>query len=247
LNNVPSRAVHLAYADYAIARNLRIDGRHAGSEGIRVESGTYVLIENGRFRTPGNPLSITSVRDHDGQQARQPSAYIVVRNNDLGGGNGILLGGRMSGGIRSIFFTDNILRAGRYAMRFDGDLDRGGAVEHIRVRNMTVESSVQHLFRFELKLDPASEYQGHPPAYRDFVFENITAGHAETLFEAHAPRQVPLQNVLLKNVVVGRADRDFVLENVEDLHLENTRIGAQTVNGGLDWKEQSAEERQARR
>jgi hypothetical protein len=71
------------------------------------------------------------------------------------------------------------------------------------------------------------------------VFENITAEHVGIVFEAHAPPAAPLENVLLKNVTVKQAGDTFILENVARLRLENVRIGAETINGALDWKTES--------
>lgn len=235
LNHAPLRALHLAYTDHSILRNTRIDSRQPGNAGIELESSTYALIESNSLRTAEAALSIASQRDRHGKQIRRPSAYIVVRNNDLGGGKGIVLASEMSGGIRNVFFSDNILREGLYAMLFEADMDRGGTVEHIRVRNLTVESSSEHLFRFRFNLDVP--YEGHPPSYSDLVFENISAGRVGTVLEARAPPQAPLRNVLLKNLTVKQSDRNFALENVEELKLENVQLGTQAVSGRLDWKE----------
>jgi polygalacturonase len=237
LNNTPFGGIHLAHTDHATLRNLHIDSHHPGNEGINLESVTYVLIENNHFRTAESPLSIESTRDRDERETRRPSTYIVVRNNDFGGEKGILMASQMSGGIRNVFFDNNTVRPGQYAMMFEADMERGGAVEHVRVRNMTVESSKEHLIRFQLNFENKTPYKGHLPAYRDFVFENIKAGQVGVVLEAHAPDQVPLQNVLLRNIVIKQAYQSFILQNVEVFQLENVQIGEQMVNGLLDWKE----------
>jgi polygalacturonase len=45
------------------------------------------------------------------------------------------------GGIRHVYFSDNILRKGISAIRFKANLDRGGTVEHIRVRNIAIKQA----------------------------------------------------------------------------------------------------------
>ena len=114
----------------------------------------------------------------------------MVRDNDMGGEDGIALGSEMSGGIRYVFFTDNVLRKGASAIRFKANLDRGGTVEHVGVRNFKVES-FETLFWFQL--DYPGELGGHfPVPYRNIVFENFEVADVGTLFEAHAPRAAPL-------------------------------------------------------
>lgn len=235
VKNSPFWINHLVYTEHAIVRNLNVDSHRANNDGLDIDSSRYVLVEHNRFRTGDDSVVVKSGRDADGRRIGRPSEYIVVRHNDMGGEDGIALGSEMSGDIRHVFFTDNILRKGTAAIRFKANLDRGGVVEHIRVRNMTVESFENHLFWFQLNY-PGLLGGGHPSVYRDIVFENFTVEHAGTVFEAHAPDVAPLQDVTLRNIVIENADETFILENVEGLKLENVRIGDQTINGKLDWK-----------
>ena len=235
LHHSPFWVNHLVYTDHATVRNIKVDSHHGNNDGVDVDSSRYVLIENCWFRTGDDSVVVKSGRDRDGREIARPSEYVVVRHNDMGGEDGIALGSEMSGGVRHVYFTDNILRKGLAAIRFKANLDRGGTVEHIRVRNMTVES-FDNLFWFQLDY-PGLLGGGHPSTYRDIVFENFTVERAGTVFDAHAPAAAPLQNVTLRNITIKQADRTFVLENVEGLRLENVTIGNQTVNGRLDWKE----------
>jgi polygalacturonase len=233
LHHSPFWVNHLVYTDHATVRGIKVDSHHQNNDGVDVDSSRYVLIENCWFRTGDDSVVVKSGRDRDGRDVGKPSEHVVVRNNDMGGEDGIALGSEMSGDVRHVFFTDNILRKGLAAIRFKANLDRGGTVEHIRVRNMTVES-FDNLFWFQLDY-PGLLGGGHPSTYRDIVFENFTVERAGTVFDAHAPASAPLTGVTLRNITIKQADKTFVLENVQGLKLENLRIGAQTVNGTLDW------------
>ncbi|HEX2854498.1 MAG TPA: glycoside hydrolase family 28 protein [Opitutaceae bacterium] len=235
LNHSPFWVNHLVYTNHATVRNIKVESHHANNDGVDVDSSRYVLIENCWFRTGDDSVVVKSGRDRDGREVGRPSEFVVVRHNDMGGEDGIALGSEMSGGIRHVYFTDNILRKGLAAIRFKANLDRGGTVEHIRVRNMTVES-FDNLFWFQLDY-PGLLGGGHPSTYRDIVFENFTVERAGTVFDAKAPASAPLQNVTLRNIAIKQADKTFFLENVEGLRLENVTIGGQTINGSLDWKQ----------
>ena len=232
--NSPFWVNHLVFTDHAVVRRLTVDSHRANNDGVDIDSSRYVLIENNRFRTGDDSVVVKSGRDLDGRQRGRPSEHVVVRNNDMGGEDGIALGSEMSGDIRYVFFTDNILRQGASAIRFKSNLDRGGVVEHIRVRNFKVES-FKNLFWFQLDY-PGLLGGGHPAIYRDIIFEDFTVEHAGTVFEAHAPDESPLRDVTLRNIDIRNADRPLVLENVEGLTLENVKIGDQTVTGVLSWK-----------
>lgn len=239
VRNSPFWVNHLVYTDDATVRRIRVDSHHPNNDGVDVDSSRDVLIEHCWFRTGDDAVVVKSGRDRDGREVGRPSENVVVRHNDMGGEDGIALGSEMSGGIRNVYFTDNVLRKGASAIRFKANLDRGGTVEHIRVRNFTVEE-FENLFWFQLDY-PGLLGGGHPSTYRDIVFENFTVERAGTVFDADAPAAAPLRDVTLRNITIGEADRTFVLKNVEDLKIQNVVIGGQRVDGELDWRQTSSD------
>jgi len=232
--NAPFWVNHLVYTEHAVVRGVTVDSHRPNNDGVDVDSSRLVLVEGNTFRTGDDCVVIKSGRDLDGRTIGRPSENVVVRGNDMGGEDGIALGSEMSGGIRNVFFSDNVLGEGISAIRFKANLDRGGVVEHIRVKSMTV-GSYQNLFWFQLDY-PGLLGGGHPATYRDIVFEDFTVEHAGTVLEVHAPKQAPLRDVVLRNVRVKAADRNLILENVEGLVLENVTIGDQRIDGRLDWR-----------
>jgi hypothetical protein len=152
---------------------------------------------------------------------------VVVRNNDLGGEDGIALGSEMSGDIRYVFFTDNVLRSGSSAIRFKANLDRGGTVEHVGVRRFKV-GSFERLFWFQLNY-PGELGGNFPSTYRDIVFEDFEVEDVGTLFEGHAPPQAPLRGVVVRNVAADSAKQTVVLENVEDLRFDGVTVAGRPV------------------
>ncbi|MDO3380712.1 glycoside hydrolase family 28 protein [Gilvimarinus algae] len=231
--NAPFWINHLVYTQSATVRNLKVDSHFPNNDGIDVESSSNVLVENNYFRTGDDSVVVKSGRDLDGRTIGIPSTNVVVRNNDMGGEDGIGLGSEMSGGIKNVFFTDNVLRQGLSAFRFKSNLDRGGLVENIRVRNFTVES-FDTLFWFQMYY-PSKLGLNFPSTYRNIVFENIEVESAGTFLEVHAPAAAPLEDVTFKNIVVKSVETPLILENAKDLHFENVQIGDQVVNGNLSW------------
>ena len=218
---------HLVYVEHATVRGIRVDSRFPNNDGVDVDSSRYVLVEKCTFTTGDDSVVIKSGRDLDGRTIGRPSEHVVVRDNDLGGEDGIALGSEMSGGIRYVFFTNNLLRSGASAIRFKTNLDRGGTVEHVGVRNFKV-GSFQTLFWFQL--DYPSELGGHFPArYRNIVFENFEVADVGTLLEVRAPREAPLTDVVLRNVRVASARTPVVVENVERLTFDRVSVGGQPL------------------
>lgn len=227
VKNSPFWINHLVYTDHATVRNLYVDSHFANNDGVDVDSSRYVLVEDNTFRTGDDSVVVKSGRDADGRNIGKPSEYVIVRNNDMGGEDGIALGSEMSGDIRYVIFTDNLLRSGDAAFRFKGSEDRGGIAEHIIVRNAKVES-FDRLFWFQLNY-PGDLGGGYPSIYRDVVFENITVESADTAFEVHAPESQPLQDVHFKDITVKKTKTPFILENVDNLKFDNVSINGMNI------------------
>ena len=226
--NSPFWVNHLVYAEQATVRGIHVDSHFANNDGVDVDSSRYVLVERSTFRTGDDSVVVKSGRDLDGRRIGRPSEYVVVRDNDMGGEDGIGLGSEMSGDVRYVFFTDNVLRSGASAIRFKANLDRGGTVEHIGVRRFKV-GSFQTLFWFQL--DYPGELGGNfPSTYRDLVFEDIEVGDVDKLFEAHAPATAPLRDVVVRNVSVAAAKEPLVAVNVVGLKFANVTVAGKNVD-----------------
>lgn len=226
--NSPFWVNHLVYSEHVTVRAVKVESHFPNNDGVDVDSSRYVLVEDSVFRTGDDAVVIKSGRDLDGRSVGKPSEYVVVRRNDMGGEDGIALGSEMSGDIRYVFFTDNVLRSGSSAIRFKANLDRGGTVEHVGVRRFAV-GSFERLFWFQL--DYPGELGGNfPSTYRDIVFEDFEVADVGTLFEAHAPPQAPLRDVVVRNVAVASAKKTTVLENVQDLRFVGVTVAGRPVS-----------------
>lgn len=233
--NSPFWINHLVYTEDATVRGLRVESHFPNNDGIDIESSSNILVENNRLRTGDDSVVVKSGRDLDGRTIGIPSERIVVRNNDMGGEDGIALGSEMSGGIRDVFFIDNILRKGKSAFRFKANLDRGGLVENIHLRNLQVES-FDNLFWFQLNY-PGELGGFFPSTYRDIVFENIQVREVDTFLEVHAPAAAPLQNVQFRNISVEKVTTPLVVENAVNLTFEKVKLDSQRIDGVLSWRE----------
>jgi hypothetical protein len=226
--NSPFWVNHLVYCEHATVRRLNVRSHFPNNDGVDVDSSRYVLVEGSTFRTGDDSVVIKSGRDLDGRTVGKPSEYVVVRDNDMGGEDGIALGSEMSGDIRYVLFTDNVLRSGDSAIRFKANLDRGGTVEHVGVRRFKV-GSFKRLLWFQLNY-PGFLGGSFPATYRDIVFEDLEVGDVGTLLEAHAPAEAPLSDVLVRNVSAASAEQTVILENVQGLRLENVTVAGRPVS-----------------
>lgn len=97
-----------------------------------------MFVEDNYFRIGDDGIVIKFGRDVDGWNIGIFSIDIVVWNNDLGGEDGIGFGLEMLGGIKCVFFENNILYEGDLVYCFKSNLDRGGCVEMVWIRGSKV-------------------------------------------------------------------------------------------------------------
>ncbi|MEN0038363.1 MAG: glycoside hydrolase family 28 protein [Cellvibrio sp.] len=227
--NSPFWVNHLVYTDHAQMRNVNVDSMFSNNDGIDVDSGRWVVIENNHFRTGDDSIVIKSGRDLDGRKIGRPSENVVVRNNILDGEDGIGLGSEMSGGIKNVYFTDNTYLKGTSVFRLKANLDRGGSVEHVRIRNTKIDEA-KYLFWFDLSYVAGYLGGNFPSKYSDIVFENITANKVDTFFIGHAPEAQPLQNVLFNNIQVKSSNQFMDFKNLKNVTFTNLEINGQKMS-----------------
>ncbi|MBD1389014.1 glycoside hydrolase family 28 protein [Neiella sp. HB171785] len=232
--NSPFWVNHLVNTRHATLRQLKVDSHFHNNDGVDIESSQLVLVEDCLFRTGDDSVVVKSGRDLDGRTIGIPSTDIVVRNNDMGGEDGIGLGSEMSGGIANVYFLDNVLRQGDSAFRFKSNLDRGGLVEHVVIRNTKVESFT-NLFWFQMNYP--SELGGNfPSTYKDILFEDMTVANVTNFLEIHAPEAAPLQDVTFRNISVTKTENNFNIENAVGLKFDNVQLGEQVFDGTMNWR-----------
>lgn len=231
--NSPFWVNHLVYTDHAQMRDVKVNSMFPNNDGIDVDSCRWVVIENNHFRTGDDSVVIKSGRDLDGRTVGRPSENIVLRNNILDGEDGVGIGSEMSGGIKNVFFTDNTYLKGTSVFRLKANLDRGGSVEHVRIRNTKI-GEAKYLFWFDLSYVAGYLGGNFPSKYHDIVFENITADKIDTFFIGHAPEVQPLEKVLFKDIKVTSSNHFMDFKHLKEVTFKNLELNGQTINMSFD-------------
>lgn len=217
----PFWILHPVHCQNVIARDLRMDSWNHNNDGVDPDSTSDVLIERCTFNTGDDGVAVKSGRDADGWRVGQPSENIVVRDCRMNSkANGLVIGSEMSGGARNVFMENcRIGTVENTAIYFKSNLDRGGTVERIRIRNVTVEDARKYFIHF------TTDYHGYrggnaPTTFRDIALENITCEKAGVgIYVVGAPT-APLRDVRLTDVHVRQAEVPYRIRHVEDLRLE---------------------------
>lgn len=232
----PFWVVHLISTHNATVRGITVDSRRLNNDGVDIESSSNVLIENNRFTTGDDAIVIKSGRDQDGWRIGRPSERIIIRNNYMEGHNALAIGSEMSGGVRNVFMENNELGKVRGSLYFKSNQDRGGIVENIWIRNITVEYSEKPLIQFRTNYS-GQRNGGHNPIFRNISIENVTAQHVGSLIYIHGLQEEPIDQILIRNVhgIQSRLEKDALQKaltiNSGETFITNLQLENVTLNG----------------
>ncbi len=122
-------------------RDVTIDSHGPNNDGCDPESCRDVLIEQCRFNTGDDCIAIKSGRNADGRRINVPSENIIVRDCEMRDGHGgVTIGSEISGGVRHVYAERNKMDSPNLdrALRLKNNAMRGGVLEHIYMRDVTV-------------------------------------------------------------------------------------------------------------
>ncbi len=227
----PFWVVHPVFCNNVIVRNINVNSWNTNNDGCDPDASTNVLIENCVFFTGDDGVAIKSGRDQDGWRVGQPTENVIVRDCDIKSiANGLCIGSEMSGGVRNIFMENCRVDSAMSTIYFKSNLDRGGMIENVMVRNIHVKRAKGAVIRFE------SNYKGHrgnsyTPVFRHFYLENITCEKADNIgIYAEGIEGTPMEYLNFKNVEIKQAEVASHFRFVENVTFDKVLINGQHVN-----------------
>jgi len=224
LIDYPFWCVHPTFCTNVTVRNLTVDSHNSNNDGVDPDSCTDVLIENCHLDQSDDSLAIKAGRDQDAWRVGKPCQNIIIRNMKVW--DGIAIGSEMSGGVRNVFVEDCTLQ-GSTMLYCKSNLDRGGFIENVYVRNIRAEKS-GHVLRFR---NNYHGYRGgnHPTRFRNFHIENVEIKEAgKVAISITGVKGAPIKDIFLKDVTIGKA-----LVATEIRYVDNIVFTNVSINGKL--------------
>ena len=224
MRDSPMWTVHPVFSKNVTLRNLKIFGETLNDDGIDPDSSEDLLIEGCEIRTHDDAIAIKAGRDQDAWD-RPGSRNIIVRNNRLlSGVNALCVGSEMSGGVENLYAYDNFIAGGKHALNFKCNLDRGGQVQNVFIKDFEIESCQDAMFIFRM------DYHGYrgnhfPTKFNDFFVSGIKCKKVEkTPFRIVGVVEEPITRILLDNITIDEAGEENVIEFAEKLIFNEVNI-----------------------
>ncbi|MEM7110634.1 MAG: glycosyl hydrolase family 28 protein, partial [Bacteroidota bacterium] len=229
IRDSPFWTIHPVFSKHITIRNLDVSGGVLNDDGIDPDSCEDVLIEGCTVKTHDDAISIKAGRDQDAWN-RPSSRNIIVRNNTLMSGvNALCIGSEMSGGVQYMFAENNTIGQGKHALNFKCNLDRGGQVQNVFIRNTTIESCQEAMFIFRM------DYHGYrgnnyPTKFNDFYVSNITCQRVEeSIFKIVGVGSQPIERIFLSDIRVEKAGTVGEFKNTTDIVMNNVTMAGKEV------------------
>jgi len=224
--------VQLLYSHHLTVKGVTIknneDGSGPSTDGVDVDSSSWVLIEDCDIDCNDDNFCLKSGRDWDGLRVNIPTEYVVIRKCIARRGAGLVtLGSETSGSIRHILATELYAKHTDNGLRLKSATTRGGIIEDIYFFNSALDS-VNNVFQFNLNWYPAYSYTELPVGYR---YDSVPA-HWKALLQKVTPREKGIpnaRNFYISNVKATNAQTAFVASGLEQSKLSNFNFSNSSI------------------
>lgn len=183
LLNSPFWVIHPLFCESLIVRGVNVFNRGPNGDGCDPESCKNVLIEGCTFDTGDDCIAIKSGRNRDGRKWGAPSENIIVRNCHMKNGHGgVVVGSEISGGYRNLYVENCRMDSPDLdrVIRIKTSTCRGGTIENVYVRNVTVGQCREAVLRINLQYENNEVCdRNYPPVVRNVYMQNVTCEHSK--------------------------------------------------------------------
>ena len=231
--NAPFWVIHPIKSSNVIVDGVTIKSHGPNNDGCDPEYSKNVWIKNTIFDTGDDCIAIKSGRDNDGRRVAIKSENIIVQDCKMYDGHGgVTIGSEISAGVSNVYVENCIMDSPELdrAIRIKSNSRRGGLVENVFVRNITVGQVKESVLGIDLHYGVHGNQTGtFMPQVQNIFIENSSVkngGLYGILAKGH--KGYPINNIRFKEVTIEKVETDYSIENVENLKFINTYI-----NGSL--------------
>ncbi|MCL2098417.1 MAG: glycoside hydrolase family 28 protein [Bacteroidales bacterium] len=232
--NSPFWIIHPLFCDQMVLRNVTILSHGPNSDGCDPESSSNILIENCVFDTGDDCIAIKSGRNNDGRRWNIPSENIVVRNCKMKDGHaGVAVGSEISGGYRNLYVENCEMSSPELdrAIRIKTSNCRGGIVENVYVRNITVGECKEAVLKINLIYDPSEQcVREYPPIVRNVYLENVIGQKSRYgVYITGLEDRDNVYNINLTNCKFDGVEEENSIVGAKDVHFKDLYINSKLI------------------
>lgn len=237
--------LHILYSRRVTVDGITIENNIGGhgpsTDGIDIDSSTFILVENCDVDCNDDDFCLKAGRDWDGLRVNKPTEYVVIRHSVARRGGGLLtIGSETSGGIRHVLVEDSRAVGTSNGVNFKSAFTRGGTVEDIHIRRLDLHQ-VSTAITVNLNWNPSYSYTTLP---QEFNEDSIPSYWKVMLRKVPPSRGTPtIQDVYITGIKGTECKRAIHAVGMETsalagFHLRDIHISARTageIRYARDW------------
>lgn len=224
----PMWFLHPVLSENITIKGITVVGKGPNNDGLDPESCKNVLIEDCSFDTGDDCIAIKAGRNGDGRRVNVPSENIVVRNCKMRDGHGgVVIGSEISGGCKNVFVENCIMDSPNLdrAIRIKTNSIRGGIVENLYVRDITVGEVKEAVLKINLKSEPNEiGDRSFPPTVRNIYLKNIKSKKSKYALSLIGLNESKISNINFEDSALEGVEAGNQIENVINLNVNNLFI-----------------------
>ena len=175
----PFWVIHPLHSTDITVRRVKMINDGPNGDGCDPECCDRVLIEDCFFNTGDDCIAIKSGRNRDGRERNMPSKNIIIRRCEMKNGHGgVVVGSEISGGCQNVYAHDCVMDSPELerVLRIKTNSCRGGIIENINMRNITVGVCKESVLKINLDYEHNEICcRGYYPIVRNVYMENVTS------------------------------------------------------------------------
>ena len=213
-------------------------------DGLDLESCKDALIVNSTFDVGDDGICIKSGKDADGRKRGIPCENVIVNGCTVFKGHGgFVVGSEMSGGVKNIMVTNCQFLGTDVGLRFKSTRGRGGVVENINIKNISMFDIQTDVITFDLfyggksavevlndgdekKQQKVAKFKVDEttPCFRDINIDHVICRTARRAAYFNGLPEMPVSNINIKDMEVNNAELGIMMNNTEGVNLENIKV-----------------------
>lgn len=242
--NSPAWNLHPFKCENLVLSNLTVRNPwySQNGDGVDVECCKNVIIDRCSFDVGDDAICMKSGKNEDGRRLGIPTENVCITNCVVFHGHGgFVVGSEMSGGIKNISVKGCTFIGTDVGLRFKSTRGRGGVVENIFVKDITMANIPHEGLVFDLFYGGKGAGEETPeeiaarmagaiptadettPAFRSIVIEDICCKGAKRCIYFNGLPEQKIENVTLRNIhMIGEEGAIFNQTNgltVSGLHI----------------------------
>lgn len=242
--NSPAWNVHPLMCENVLIEDVEIRNPSfaQNGDGLDLESCKNSLVVNSRFDVGDDGICIKSGKDADGRRRNRPCENVIVDGCTVFKGHGgFVVGSEMSGGVRNVSVSNCQFLGTDVGLRFKSKRGRGGVVENIWVKNVSMFDIPTEAVIFNLyyggmsaaeaqaagknkaeviKPEPVTE---ETPCFRNIYIEDVVCRNANRAMFFNGLPEMPVENINLKNIDIT-AKKPAEFKYCKGIKQENVNV-----------------------